>query len=1280
MKRIILFLILLTYYQAAYAQSIFQGVESSGSDTGNYTSNITPYNFYTDTDRYTSNIAGTNQIYSSATTADYAEEFTIAATNTLNAGDIAFVGYHTDSDDGFTFIALTDIPAGEVIYFTDKGWNATNAVWYTNAEDHITWTAPAGGVSMGTVISIIETSGDSFTVTHGTAFLSGSGFSLLGGDSILAYQSSSGVEPTNPTFIAGIYGDDNYVHTVGCDDAGGWLSCSTCTHVSGSCSTTSGDTSGIPAGLTNGENAIALFPNTGEADNAKYTGTLTGTISVVRAAIHNPANWTTNQSPINIAANQYSGINITPDAPPNNAPTDISLSSTSIDQSATGVNATVGTLSTTDADGGDTHTYSLVSGTGDDDNASFNITGTTLRTAAYLAAGTYDIRVNTNDGTDNYAEPFTITVNDNVAPSITSLGLHNGNAFIEIFASEGLYSTNGASGALEISDIDISISGGTAHTPVVTSLKQLNGTSDLLGGEHMIRVNFTTTGVADGGETITINFADGNSVFDAAGNAAAATQTGNTRILNDLVDPYITGVSLAADNSYIDVTFNEGVYEDNCGGGGLTAADFDLKISGGSATFNTISSVKQNNSTVDASASALSGGETTIRIFFSVTGTPDGGETLEVDLQANEVFDINGRTAIADQTANNTAAMNDKAAPRISSIVRQSPTKSHTNADQVSWDVTFTEEVSNFGVDDLAVLGTTATVTSLTNPSGNTFRVTVSGGDLNDLDDTIALSYIASHDVTDVAGNALVNTIPTGTSDYTFVLDNTAPAITSFTRKNPTGSVTSASQLVFLATFSEDVTSVDLNDFTVTGLAGASIAVSQLTASTYDVTVSGGDVSTYSGAVGLNLSNPSITDLAGNALPIAEPATDETYSLDNTAPTITSIAVPSNGSYETGEHLDFTLTFSELVNVDEGCVNPPALNITVGSNTRAAHYLSGTNSNSVKFRYTVQASDSDTDGVSINSFSVGDGVVYDAVGNSMVEDLPSNMPSTADVLVNICASATIANAGSDEEVCGASTTLAANLASGFNESGTWSVVAGAGGSFSDVNSPTATFTGIRGANYTLRWTISNGICTNSTDDVVITFDEAVTANAGSDQNVCGTSTFLGASYSTGNSGSWSILSGAGGSITSPSSPFSSFSGVVGTVYTLQWTETNGSCSDNDTVKITFFDNPTPANAGLDKDICGPTALSANAASGFGETGTWSVVAGAGGSFSDVNSPTATFTGTEGVNYTLRWTISNGVCPTSSDDVVITVEVNDVEANAGSDQNVCGTQTFLGAVY
>ena len=40
------------------------------------------------------------------------------------------------------------------------------------------------------------------------------------------------------------------------------------------------------------------------------------------------------------------------------------------------------TLAGTDADAGDTHTYTLVSGTGSTDNASFTITGTTISTAA----------------------------------------------------------------------------------------------------------------------------------------------------------------------------------------------------------------------------------------------------------------------------------------------------------------------------------------------------------------------------------------------------------------------------------------------------------------------------------------------------------------------------------------------------------------------------------------------------------------------------------------------------------------------------------------------------------------------------------------------------------------------------------------------------------------------------------------------------------------------------------------------------------------------------------
>ena len=95
-------------------------------------------------------------------------------------------------------------------------------------------------------------------------------------------------------------------------------------------------------------------------------------------------------------------------------------------------------------------------------------------------------------------------------------------------------------------------------------------------------------------------------------------------------------------------------------------------------------------------------------------------------------------------------------------------------------------------------------------------------------------------------------------------------------------------------------------------------------------------------------------------------------------------------------------------------------------------------------------------------------------------------------MITFYSNVTAAAAGSDQSIGSASSlvnaTLAANSASGFNETGSWSEVAGDGnGSFSDINSPTATFTGTLGITYTLRWTISNGACTNSSDDVEVEF-------------------------------------------------------------------------------------------------------------------------------------------------------------------------------------------------
>jgi len=97
----------------------------------------------------------------------------------------------------------------------------------------------------------------------------------------------------------------------------------------------------------------------------------------------------------------------------NSAPTQIGLSAAAIAENSV-VNTVVGTLSTTDADSGDTFTYSLVAGTGDTDNASFNISGASLRASAafdFETKSSYSIRVRTTDsGGATFEKVLAITV------------------------------------------------------------------------------------------------------------------------------------------------------------------------------------------------------------------------------------------------------------------------------------------------------------------------------------------------------------------------------------------------------------------------------------------------------------------------------------------------------------------------------------------------------------------------------------------------------------------------------------------------------------------------------------------------------------------------------------------------------------------------------------------------------------------------------------------------------------------------------------------------------
>ncbi|MBW3096814.1 Ig-like domain-containing protein [Pseudohoeflea coraliihabitans] len=153
-----------------------------------------------------------------------------------------------------------------------------------------------------------------------------------------------------------------------------------------------------------------------------------------------------------------------------------------------------------------------------------------------------------------------------------------------------------------------------------------------------------------------------------------------------------------------------------------------------------------------------------------------------------------------------------------------------------------------------------------------------------------------------------------GTANDTLVVtDALAPALTAFARNTPSAETTNADTLVFDITFSEDVVNVTADDFDITGGTTATGALAG-SGSAYTLTVSGGDLAEFNGTVGLDLAaTQNIEDSAGNALPAGEPATDETYTLQNdiTAPTVEILNAPE--SVAGTAPFDVTLQFSETV-------------------------------------------------------------------------------------------------------------------------------------------------------------------------------------------------------------------------------------------------------------------------------------------------------------------------------------------------------------------------------
>jgi len=438
-------------------------------------------------------------------------------------------------------------------------------------------------------------------------------------------------------------------------------------------------------------------------------------------------------------------------------------------------------------------------------------------------------------------------------------------------------------------------------------------------------------------------------------------------------------------------------YSDNYGIDISSLDDNDIRISapGGfdvPATFVSVDNASHGSPRVATYRFSAPGG------FFDASDN----NTYTATIQAGQVLDINGN-AVA--TGTQTFAVNVPAFALTSVSGPANGTyKAGTNLD---FNVTYTQPAVVTGTPSIGLTVGAASVNaqyiSGTGTSVLTFRYTVQAGD-TDVDGIASASPIALNGGTlknSSGDDALLAFTPPNTTGV--VVDTTAPNLISVTPPSD-GTYGTNRFLDFIVNFSETV-------YVTGGTPSFALTIgSNPREATY---VSGGGSTTllfrYKAQLGesdsdgivcsspLFLNGAAIRDIAGNDATLTFTPPDMSGVLVNTVqPLILSVTAPADGEYLAGQNLDFIVHFDHVVYEGNGL---PTINLTIGSASTNASYLSGSGTADFTFRHTVVSGEVDADGIACSSPIVLNGAtIRDAAGNDAI--LTFTPPPLNAVIVN----------------------------------------------------------------------------------------------------------------------------------------------------------------------------------------------------------------------------------------------------------------------------------------
>jgi fibronectin-binding autotransporter adhesin len=478
-------------------------------------------------------------------------------------------------------------------------------------------------------------------------------------------------------------------------------------------------------------------------------------------------------------------------------------------------------------------------------------------------------------------------------------------------------------------------------------------------GDISSDLDFTgTTALVANGDTIQGgSFIDANLTLPSPG--AAGSIAASKDIVIDGVRPtasiVVADTALAVgETSTVTITFNEAV-------SGLAVGDFTV---------------------ANGVLSSLSSGDGGITWTATLTPTASTTDTTNLIVLDNTgVADASGNTGTGTTDSNNYAI--DTLRPTASIVVADTALVAGETSTVT---ITFNEAISGLAIGDFTVAN--GVLSGLSSGDGGiTWTATLTP--TASITDTSNLITLDNTGVADAAGNT-----GTGTTDSNnYFIDTVRPTASIVV----TDTVLKAGQTTLVTiTFSEAVTGLTTADFSVANgsLSGLSSGDGGITwTATLAPTLNVTDTSNL-----ITLDNTGVQDAVGN---IGSGTTDSNnYVIDSKAPVITSVSVPTSGTYTVGNNLDFTVNLDEALTVDTSGGTPRiAINLDTGG-TVYASYLSGSGSTALVFRLTVVSGQMDSNGISLGgSIDANGGTLRDAAGNNGTTTLNA-VGSTAGVLID----------------------------------------------------------------------------------------------------------------------------------------------------------------------------------------------------------------------------------------------------------------------------------------